>query len=56
MQEVRIISESDALRLIVNSTLPAAEQFERWVFEEVLPTIRKTGSYTAPKGGTKRPP
>lgn len=48
-QEVRILSEPDVLRLIVNSTLPAAEQFERWVFEDVLPTIRKTGTYTAKK-------
>ena len=44
-QEVRIISEPDMLRLIVGSKLPAAERFERWVFEEVLPSIRKTGQY-----------
>lgn len=44
-QEARIISEPDLLRLIIGSRLPAAEKFERWVFEEVLPTIRKTGSY-----------
>ncbi|MGJ7484311.1 BRO-N domain-containing protein [Variovorax sp. LT2P21] len=49
VQEVRVLSEPDVLRLIVSSTLPAAERFERWVFEEVLPSIRKTGSYTAPK-------
>lgn len=36
------------LRLIVRSTLPDAIKFEAWVFEEVLPAIRKTGSYTAP--------
>lgn len=42
-----IISESDMFRLIVNSKLPSAERFERWVFEEVLPSIRKTGSYAA---------
>lgn len=48
LQETRIISESDMLRLIVNSTLPAAARFERWVFEDVLPSIRKTGSYSAP--------
>lgn len=48
MQNVRILAEPDVLRLIVGSKLPAAERFERWVFEEVLPTIRKTGSYTAP--------
>ncbi|WP_292727162.1 phage antirepressor [Microbacterium sp. UBA837] len=44
-QHVRIISEPDMLRLIVNSKLPAAERFEQWVFEDVLPTIRKTGRY-----------
>lgn len=37
------------MRLIVKSKLPAAEKFEAWVFEEVLPTIRKTGKYEAPK-------
>ncbi|MGF6211764.1 BRO-N domain-containing protein [Comamonas sp. 4034] len=47
MQETRLISEPDMLRLVVNSTLPAAERFERWVFEDVLPSIRKTGSYIA---------
>ncbi len=36
-QNIRIITFSDVLRLIVHSTLPAAERFEVWVFEEVLP-------------------
>lgn len=36
-QEVRVLSEPDVLRLIVNSKLPAAEKFERWMFEDVLP-------------------
>lgn len=54
LQETRILSEPDVLRLIVNSTLPAAERFERWVFEDVLPSIRKTGSYTAPKTAKPR--
>lgn len=44
-QDVRVISEADLMRLIISSKLPAAERFERWVFEEVLPSIRKTGSY-----------
>ena len=48
-QELRIISEPDMLRLSVGSKLPAAERFERWVFEEVLPSIRKTGAYVDPK-------
>lgn len=45
MQEIRVLCEADVLRLIVSSKLPAAEKFERWVFEEVLPEIRRTGSY-----------
>ena len=47
-QEVRIINEPDTFRLITNSTLPAAERFEAWLFEEVLPAIRKTGGYALP--------
>lgn len=48
-QEARVISESDVMRLICNSKLPAAVQFEKWVFEEVLPSIRKSGGYIAAK-------
>lgn len=46
-QEVRIIGEADVLRMIVSSKMLAAQQFERWVFEEVLPEIRRTGSYNS---------
>lgn len=42
---VNIIPEGDVYRLIVNSKLPAAEKFESWVFDEVLPDIRKYGMY-----------
>lgn len=48
LQELRVLAESDVLRLIISSTLPAAQAFERWVFEEVLPSIRKTGTYSTP--------
>lgn len=41
------IPESDIYRLIVRSKLPAAERFETWVFDEVLPSIRKSGGYIA---------
>jgi prophage antirepressor-like protein len=51
-QDVRIISEPDVLRLIVKSGLPAAEKFERLVFEEILPSIRRTGTYTIGKPKT----
>lgn len=44
-QEMKYIDEGNLYRLIVSSKLPAAEKFERWVFDEVLPTIRKTGGY-----------
>lgn len=43
--EMTFIPEGDVYRLIVHSKLPGAERFEKWVFEEVLPTIRKTGGY-----------
>ena len=45
--EVNIIPEGDIYRLIASSELPSAEQFESWIFDEVLPTIRKTGGYIA---------
>lgn len=45
MQTMSFIPEGDLYRLIAHSKLPKAEEFERWVFEEVLPTIRKTGGY-----------
>ena len=44
-QSFSMIRESDLYRLIVKSKLPSAMWFEEWVFDEVLPTIRKTGSY-----------
>ena len=31
--------------MIIRSKLPSAEKFERWVFDEVLPELRKNGSY-----------
>lgn len=49
MQQMRVLSEPDVMRLIVSSTLPAAERFESWIFEDVLPSIRRTGGYTAPR-------
>ncbi|WP_455951375.1 BRO-N domain-containing protein [Arcanobacterium haemolyticum] len=48
MQEVRIINEPDLYRLIVSSKRPDAQEFERKVFEEVLPAVRKQGYYAAP--------
>lgn len=44
--EMNIIPEGDVYRLVGRSKLPSAEKFESWVFDEVLPSIRKTGTYS----------
>ena len=44
IQQMKFIPEGDVYRLIVHSKLPSAERFERWVFDEVLPSIRKHGA------------
>lgn len=44
-QNKKFIDEGNLYRLITKSKLPQAEQFEEWVFDDVLPTLRKTGSY-----------
>lgn len=43
--KMKFIGESNLYRLITHSKLPSAEKFERWIFEEVLPALRKTGRY-----------
>lgn len=47
--EKTYITEGNLYRLIIRSKLPAAERFERWIFDEVLPTIRKHGLYATEK-------
>ena len=52
-QEAVFITEPDVFRLIVRSKLPSARRFEAWLFEEVLPALRRTGAYVAaPKDET----
>lgn len=48
VQQMSYINEGDLYRLIMKSKLPSAEKFESWVMDEVLPSIRKTGSYNKP--------
>lgn len=48
VQSMSYINEGDLYRLIMKSKLPSAEKFESWVMDEVLPAIRKTGSYQKP--------
>ena len=45
IQSLGFISEGNVYRLIAHSKLPGAERFEKWVFDEVLPSIRKNGAY-----------
>ena len=45
IQSINYISEGDVYRLITHSKLPSAERFEKWVFDEVLPCIRRHGAY-----------
>ena len=47
VRAVQIIPERDLYRLVMKSKLPAAEQFEEWVVGQVLPSIRKTGTFSA---------
>ena len=48
-QQMLFIPEGDLYRLITHSKLESAEEFESWVFDEVLPAIRKNGSYSMKK-------
>lgn len=48
IQQMSYINEGNVYRLIMRSKLPSAERFEAWVMDEVLPTIRKTGTYNMP--------
>ena len=45
MQTMTLINEPNVYRLIIKSQLPSAEKFESWLFEEVIPSIRKKGFY-----------
>ncbi len=48
-QEMSFIPESDLYRLVFSSKLPTAEKFTDWVTSEVLPSIRKHGTYMTPE-------
>ena len=48
-QYARFITEPDVYRLITHSKLPGAQRFEAWVFEDVLPAIRRHGLYATPQ-------
>lgn len=45
MRDTKVIPEGDVYRLVVKSELPAADKFESWIFDEVIPSIRNNGVY-----------
>lgn len=49
IQNVVLVNESGMFSLVLSSQLPNAKKFKRWVTSEVLPAIRKTGSYQLPQ-------
>lgn len=51
-QEVVTLFEPGLYALIARSNSPKAVPFQKWVYEEVLPSIRKTGSYSVGQGGS----
>jgi len=50
-QRMRVINESGLYSLVLTSRKPEAKRFQRWVTHEVLPSIRKTGSYSVDDEG-----
>lgn len=52
-QSVAIVNEPGLYRLVFRSRKPEAERFKTWIFEEVLPAIRKTGRYETPAAAPK---
>ena len=48
-QRMTLINESGVYSLVFGSNLPNAKEFKRWVTKEVLPEIRKTGSFNSPQ-------
>lgn len=48
-QSLSYIPEGDVYRLITHSKLPDAQRFESWVFDDILPSIRRTGEYKTPE-------
>jgi len=53
MQDMTVINESGLYNLIFRSRKDEAKQFRRWVTHDVLPSIRKTGSYSVPTAQEK---
>ena len=51
VQKIKYINEGNVYRLIAGSKLPAAEKFESWIFDELVPETLKDGGYLLKKNG-----
>lgn len=56
VQSVTVLEEGGIYQLVLGSRLPIAEEFQDWLFEEVLPQIRKTGKYSVNDNSHSLPP
>ena len=56
IQETNFISEGDLCRLAAKSELPGANEFESWIFDEVIPAILRTGTYSVSPARPTRTP
>ena len=48
-QQMKFINEGNVYRLVASSQLPTADEFESWIFDEVIPSVIHTGGYIATK-------
>lgn len=48
-QEMIVVNEAGMYEIVISSRKPGAKVFRAWIFEEVIPTIRKTGFYETPE-------
>ncbi|EJF06039.1 prophage antirepressor [Thiovulum sp. ES] len=55
LRKTKLIQEPDVWRLIIKSKMPEAVKIEEWIFKEVLPSIRKTGSYSISQNSQTSP-
>ena len=50
MKSMKFISEGNIYRLIAKSQMPRADEFESWIFDEIIPSVINTGSYSIQDG------
>lgn len=55
VQAMNFIPEGDLCRLAAKSELPGASEFESWIFDEVIPAILRTGTYSITPAQPRRP-